>query len=786
MQQSISEHESISGFEFDIFISYARTEKNIVYAFVDKLRKSIAELHGSEDLRTWMDTEQISKGVDFKKATTDGILKSACYLIFLSRNSVASQYCQEDMKQMINGPIPYYIDWLTPPLSRIFPIELNQGFDDGQIPNEVVDLHRFSIDEKSQTEPNMASISNVIYQSLKRFREENINYNQFSFFDTGTQAKLHSDIYADQDELGYDLYAKIIAGIITGNDSPPPMNIAVIAPWGSGKTTLMRLIEKQIVTHPKRDDKDTISMSYQEFIKILSEKPAVSKKLTHPTVWFNPWKYRNSEELWSGLAHSIIEQLVGNIPNQIDRERFWLSLQLSRIDHHSVRQEIHKKAFGELMPFLIRMGMAGLIIVILSLFLWLPGGASKWVTGGTLSVSVITTFLTYLWKHSAFLNKKLSGVHSNLVKPPKYSSRLGIFHEVNEDLKIVFKLLVDEKKPAVVFIDDLDRCSPSVAVEVIEAINSIMVGEFSHQCYFILGMDEQMVVAALDTEYERLKGKFHKYEKKYGSIGWYFMNKFIQLPFVIPGVNEYQKEQFMRKLFDQAEATDEVSKQTISIKELEENSKLFFAPENEQNSQMKARSKLYALLRHANQNEQQLITNQLVKSGLEHFKKDSKEVQEQVGYFARHLGSSPRLLKRFANLFRFYFILYQNKLLLLNNNESNSSEMARMIGKWAVLTLNWPMMVRWIQTEEIEELSTMALPVEKAKQIDLFLSKFLSSTTDKGNAFAHWCKFLNDEGISWDTRTCRFPWLIDQEWFEFMINEREYASLSEAVSTGLW
>ena len=79
-------------------------------------------------------------------------------------------------------------------------------------------------------------------------------------------------------------------------------------------------------------------------------------------------------------------------------------------------------------------------------------------------------------------------------------------------------------KRFVVFIDDLDRLDPSVAVQVLELLKNIFT--IPH-CVFILAIDYQVVVKGL-------KGKFGEPNEKNEWEFRAFFDKIIQLPFMMP------------------------------------------------------------------------------------------------------------------------------------------------------------------------------------------------------------------------------------------------------------
>jgi hypothetical protein len=85
---------------------------------------------------------------------------------------------------------------------------------------------------------------------------------------------LLSDNPATQDTLGFGQMATVLHTVI--RDTPyRPFTIGIFGEWGSGKSTLMRLIQ----THLQLDS-----------IK---------------TVWFNAWKYDSKEVIWNALIQEI-------------------------------------------------------------------------------------------------------------------------------------------------------------------------------------------------------------------------------------------------------------------------------------------------------------------------------------------------------------------------------------------------------------------------------------------------------------------------------------------------
>src|ERR1017187_1871291 len=55
--------------------------------------------------------------------------------------------------------------------------------------------------------------------------------------------KVASDLWSEEDRLGYEAYARTIASLITHKETVPPLTIGIKAPWGAGKTSLMKRVQ---------------------------------------------------------------------------------------------------------------------------------------------------------------------------------------------------------------------------------------------------------------------------------------------------------------------------------------------------------------------------------------------------------------------------------------------------------------------------------------------------------------------------------------------------------------
>ena len=131
----------------------------------------------------------------------------------------------------------------------------------------------------------------------------------------GPSTHFTTDSWTTKDTLGYQAYAYAIASFITHKQTKWPLCISIQAPWGGGKTSLMRMIQEKLdpkaVEEFDKFNKDNADVgANMEDILNTMVKPDENTKIkiqnnqrkVKPliTVWFNAWKYESTEQVWSG------------------------------------------------------------------------------------------------------------------------------------------------------------------------------------------------------------------------------------------------------------------------------------------------------------------------------------------------------------------------------------------------------------------------------------------------------------------------------------------------------
>lgn len=643
-----------------------------------------------------------------------------------------------------------------------------------------------------------------------------------------------SDLWTIEDKLGYAEYARAIYHFINDPRTEPPLTISIQAPWGGGKTSLMRMVQKQV--DPKGYERalrtggptltETLKATTQNLLdelrNLTRKKPTtISLDLGEgncASIWFNAWRYQSSDQIWSGLAEAIIRGVTDRL-DPIDREKFLLRLHLSRVNPGQIRSKVYDAIFQRFVDYLRRYIIwIWLVLAALSVALWdqivvclggyLPSTISVAGTG------ILAAGLAYIMAKQETDTEPAKLNLSDYVEVPDYSEKLGYVHHVTEDLRRVFELLVEERDgkkrpvPLVIFIDDLDRCTPDNVADVFEAINQFIAGEFPN-CYIVLGMDSEMVAAALEEAHKNVIQRLPSYVRRV-PIGWRFMDKFVQLPFVIPpldadAVENYSDylaaaedvdarevqdrassdvagaaEELIQKSFaegkDEAEIVEQVAEQYVSGGGGEPRSKAM------EEGRRLAEQKVDSFKR-----------IRFIDKQARAFRSDSEKIQSLLRASKDEFQSNPRELKRLVNVYRFYYNL---RLARQSRNQPVPTE--GQLQNWLTMSLAWPDVIRWLRRSHSDwepdpsENTATAISYRLRKLEELAVKPVRRTTGSKTSAketrpptVREWVEAVCEEfGLPENV-----PWLGDERFFRFvkdMASGDSEQRLSGGAGKGFW
>ncbi|WP_433215757.1 KAP family P-loop NTPase fold protein [Microtetraspora malaysiensis] len=412
------------------------------------------------------------------------------------------------------------------------------------------------------------------------------------------RARLTPDRWTTDDQLGHRTYAEAVAAFVRHPETLPPLTIGVKGPWGTGKTSLMRMIQDLLdpgtadgspaeihLARPgssprqagrrrravlRRKARGSSRVTIAEVLSCARrrggdrsredprlsapERPALRASDWRPTVWFNPWMYQNGEQVWAGLAHEIITQVTGRLPRG-ERERFWLKLNLARIDREAVRRRAYRMAITRLTP--VALGLAATIVLTcasLAAAALVPafGPALRAAAAALGTCGSVAALAGGAVRLARFLTESADTAFGRLIRPPDllgpapglagdlvgdpgYGAKTGFLHLVQTDMRRVLRLVATEERPLVVFVDDLDRCGSGTVAQVIEAINLFLAGEFPN-CVFVLAMEPDVVAAHVEVAYQDLAEAMPADLRS--GLGWRFLEKIVQLPLSLPALED--------------------------------------------------------------------------------------------------------------------------------------------------------------------------------------------------------------------------------------------------------
>lgn len=142
-----------------------------------------------------------------------------------------------------------------------------------------------------------------------------------------------ADNPSEIDLLNYDDYAFALVDLIKSETTQKPLTIGIDAPWGMGKTTLMKMIQREL-------------------------------EPDFPTIWFNAWKHDNEESLWSAFILEILSQIKQKY-SWGKRILFGISITWKRINFQKIVDSL-TKVFLTISPPLIIISL--IIIIGLNIF----------------------------------------------------------------------------------------------------------------------------------------------------------------------------------------------------------------------------------------------------------------------------------------------------------------------------------------------------------------------------------------------------------------------------------
>jgi len=299
---------------------------------------------------------------------------------------------------------------------------------------------------------------------------------------------------ADSDRFDFRDYAEVLAGRARKADTP--LTIGLFGSWGSGKTSLMRLIE--------------------------GELQGVE------TIWINVWQLSNQEEVWQAFLQALFNQVNRKLPlrRRIDWPRLGKSLLVNSY-------RILVVAIPVVLGAAIGNPQASWQDALSLLAFNLSASANRTAA----AAGALTTYALAAWlllKPAVEASREVTHIDlKSMLKHGSYESQISELMKLQRRFDGMVKDLVGAGGRLVVFIDDLDRCAPDKIPDLLEAIKLFTT---SPRCVYVLGLDQDIV----------RQGIARKHQFKEEREADEYLEKIVQVPFHLPPLDEGKIEAFVR------------------------------------------------------------------------------------------------------------------------------------------------------------------------------------------------------------------------------------------------
>jgi hypothetical protein len=287
------------------------------------------------------------------------------------------------------------------------------------------------------------------------------------------------------DLLGFDYLVDSLEVVLT-QPRLLPVTVGVLGDWGSGKTSLLRMVADRLTTVPDGTTCDYV------------------------VVPFSPWRYEAYEDVKAALMDAVLTRLSDRIPVTDEDKRS----RLRRLRDKVARMMIGPAAAGRVLAPMVGSAVA----VHQGLSPEMGAAAASAVLAGA---DAITTQADAEQKQEA--------------STPTVIESVSDFREEFETLLDS----LDDVKAVIVLIDDLDRCLDDTVVDVFEAIRLFL--QVSSTA-FVIAANREIVQAAVERRYPAAR-------EGDASLGKDYLEKIVQIEVTVPPLAEPEAETYLNLLF---------------------------------------------------------------------------------------------------------------------------------------------------------------------------------------------------------------------------------------------
>lgn len=296
-----------------------------------------------------------------------------------------------------------------------------------------------------------------------------------------------ADNETTKDFLNYEMHANLIKEYVT-NPHLLPLTIGVFGDWGSGKSSIMRMLEQKLESDEK----------------IL-------------TIYFNSWLFEGYEDAKVSLLENIILELSKGKTLSEEAKSKVLQL-LSRIDFLKLTSDGVKK-YGKNVIDIIATGGIG---------------------------TAIEAGFSMLNKDKLEILKNIDiSTLDKYIKDEQENTSKTTIKSFKDDFAKLIELTAYDS--VVIFIDDLDRCLPERVIDTLEAIELFLSVD---NTAFVIGADERILKHSISMHLKlHTFNNDSEYLQNTQQIVTDYIEKLIQIPYRIPKLSASEIETYNNLLF---------------------------------------------------------------------------------------------------------------------------------------------------------------------------------------------------------------------------------------------
>ncbi|TAN00435.1 MAG: NTPase [Chitinophagaceae bacterium] len=305
-----------------------------------------------------------------------------------------------------------------------------------------------------------------------------------------------ADNETSEDLLGFKVHSDLLVDVIN-DDTVLPVTIGVFGDWGSGKSSILKMVEKALSGGQEDGYKDGTLVLY-----------------------FNGWVFEGYDDAKAALLESIIE----------------------KFDKHKTIGNKVKDKTVKLFKSVKWMRLIGL-----SFKKVIVPTAAAYLTGGSSLIPFLLNQFSQLNPQDLADKLKGEGAEDFLKEIIKKNEdeEVTIVREFRDDFKEMINK--SEIKKLVVIIDDLDRCTPDRLIENLEAIKLFLNVE---KTAFVIGADPRIVRHAIEHRYktDSIENADDPDSRNKRIVSDY-LEKLIQVPYYLPKLADNEVETYLTLLF---------------------------------------------------------------------------------------------------------------------------------------------------------------------------------------------------------------------------------------------